>query len=241
MTVVDREGLLFCKIKWKNNMRIHLKIGSEGKTVPFNHQKMLTGVMHKWMGEENLEHGNISLYSFSMLAGGKKNIKGDGLIFEQGTSFFFSAYNNMLIQEIVKAIQKDPVMFNGLTVREIIIQKDPVFANKETFHVASPVFIKRKRDDGSIKHYKYNEKESSEFLTETLQSKLAEAGLEDKEATIAFDSAYNKAKTKVVHYNGIKNLANICPVIIQGKPGTKAFAWNVGIGNSTGIGFGAIK
>jgi CRISPR/Cas system endoribonuclease Cas6 (RAMP superfamily) len=29
-------------------------------------------------------------------------------------------------------------------------------------------------------------------------------------------------------------------VIIEGKPETKLFAWDVGIGNSTGIGFGAI-
>jgi CRISPR/Cas system endoribonuclease Cas6 (RAMP superfamily) len=34
---------------------------------------------------------------------------------------------------------------------------------------------------------------------------------------------------------------NWCPIIIKGKPETKLFAWNVGLGNSTGIGFGAIK
>ena len=40
---------------------------------------------------------------------------------------------------------------------------------------------------------------------------------------------------------GIENRASICPLIIIAKPETIAFTWNVGIGNSTGIGFGAIS
>lgn len=44
----------------------------------------------------------------------------------------------------------------------------------------------------------------------------------------------------MVTYRGIGNRANMCPVIIDGRPETKAFAWEVGIGNSTGIGFGSI-
>ena len=43
------------------------------------------------------------------------------------------------------------------------------------------------------------------------------------------------------NYNGVENKASWCPVIVEGKPETKAFAWNVGLGNSTGIGLGAIK
>jgi CRISPR-associated endoribonuclease Cas6 len=45
----------------------------------------------------------------------------------------------------------------------------------------------------------------------------------------------------MIIYKGIANKANWCPVIIKGRPETKLFAWNVGLGNSTGIGFGAIK
>ena len=57
---------------------------------------------------------------------------------------------------------------------------------------------------------------------------------------ISFDLTYAKKKIKFINYRGIRNKANLCPVYIKGKPETKAFAWNVGIGNSTGIGFGSI-
>jgi CRISPR-associated endoribonuclease Cas6 len=63
----------------------------------------------------------------------------------------------------------------------------------------------------------------------------------DDNLEIRFEKNYSKAKTKLIAYNGIKNKTNWCPVIIKGKPETKFFAWNVGLGNSTGIGFGAIK
>ena len=76
---------------------------------------------------------------------------------------------------------------------------------------------------------------------ETLLSKMREAGLEeDKTLDIKFDLSYPGKKLKLVRYHGIGNKASFCPVIIKAKPETKRFAWNVGIGNCTGIGFGAI-
>lgn len=45
----------------------------------------------------------------------------------------------------------------------------------------------------------------------------------------------------LIDYRGVKNKASWCPIRIIGNAETKLFAWNAGIGNSTGIGFGAIK
>jgi CRISPR-associated endoribonuclease Cas6 len=64
--------------------------------------------------------------------------------------------------------------------------------------------------------------------------------VEDESLKIRFDTSVNGAKTKIIDYRGIKNRVNMCPVIIEGKPASKEFAWNVGVGNSTGVGFGAI-
>lgn len=222
-------------------MRIHLKISSDGSVVPFDHQKQLTGTIHKWIGKENIEHGNISLYSFSTLTGGEKSIKGKGLVFDENSSFFISAYDSILIKSIIKSVQSDSTMFNGLKVSEIVIQENPDFSDTDYFWVASPVLIKRKVEEGRVKHYVYEEFETASFLAETLRTKMNKVGMEDDTLDIHFDQTYPKAKCRVVHYDGIKNKANICPVIIKGKPETKVFAWNVGIGNSTGIGLGAIK
>lgn len=45
-------------------MRIQLKISPNKEVVPFGYQHLLTGAIHKWLGE-NQEHGSSSFYSFS--------------------------------------------------------------------------------------------------------------------------------------------------------------------------------
>jgi len=218
-------------------MRIHLKIQTENRIIPFDHQSLLTGTIHKWL-DWNDEHGKVSLYSFSRLEGGKA--AKTGLRFEKQTSFFFSAHNPDLIKKLVAGIQTDNTMFNGLSVSEIILQEDPDLTQRELFFVASPVLIKRKVDD-RIDHIIYNDPRSNSCLKETLETKMNEAGINDNTFDVQFEKSYPKAGTKKITYNGIENKASWCPVIIKGKPETKLFAWNVGLGNSTGIGFGAIK
>jgi CRISPR-associated endoribonuclease Cas6 len=218
-------------------MRIHLKIQTTGELIPFNHQHLLTGTIHKWLGW-NAEHGNVSLYSFSQLQGGKATSR--GLRFDRGTSFFISCHNPDLIKKLIGGIQNDPTLFQGLTVIEIIIQEDPDLSERELFFVASPIFIKR-RNGEKVDHIIYNDPRANSCLKETLLSKMENAGLTDDSLQIRFEVDYPKASTKKITYNGVENRASWCPVIIEGKPETKLFAWNVGLGNSTGIGFGAIK
>ena len=82
-------------------MRIHFKINSLKQIVPFNHQHLLTGAIHKWLGW-NQEHGEVSLFSFSRLDGGKR--KKDGLVFEEGSSFFFSAQDSTLAKKLIEGV-----------------------------------------------------------------------------------------------------------------------------------------
>lgn len=218
-------------------MRTHLKIKTSNKIIPFDHQPLLTGTIHKWL-RWNEEHGEISLYSFSQLKGRK--VASEGFKFERETYFFFSSYDSTLIKKMVSGIQADPTMFNGLTVSEIIIQEDPDLSDRNLFNAASPIFIKRRVED-KVDHILFNDTRANACLKETLLTKMNKAGIVDESFDIRFDSSYYKAGTKKITYNGVQNRANWCPVIIEGKPETKLFAWNVGLGNSTGIGFSAIK
>jgi CRISPR-associated endoribonuclease Cas6 len=218
-------------------MRINLRTNLLNTTIPFDHQPLLVGTIHKWLGW-NEEHGKISLYSFSRLEGGKATK--EGLKFENGASFFFSSFENELVKKMIAGIRADSSMFNGLNVSDVIIEEDPDLTNRELFFTASPIFIKRRIED-KIEHILFNNSKAHELLTETLQNKLKQARLNDDSLEIRFESSYPKAETKMVMYKGVGNKANWCPVIIKGKPETKLFAWNVGLGNSTGIGFGAIR
>lgn len=218
-------------------MRIHIQFSRPNQIIPFNHQEILTGVFHKWIGRNNI-HNDISLYSFSRLNGGR--IKDKGLIFPQGAKWFISIYNNELFKKLLSGIVDSPELNWGMRVTDFFVQPEPDFTYQNEFKAASPIFIKRNTENGQ-KYYLYNDLESSLLMTETMKHKMKIAGIRDNGLTIKFNLKYDKPKTAKISYKGIENRANICPVIIIGNQETKAFAWNVGVGNSTGIGFGAIS
>ena len=222
----------------KISMRIHIKTTPNKGLVPFNYQSKMVGVLHKWIGLNEL-HGNPALYSFSWLLNAKP--REDGLNYPDGAKFFISFHDNDYLKQVIKTILQDPEMFLGLKVLDITIQEEPDLTNQTLFQCASPIFLRYSTNGETYKHYTFKDEESGKLLTEKLLFKMELAGLpKDETLDIRFTPSEGYAKIKLIDYKGVKNRVNQCPIIIEGKPETKIFAWNVGIGNSTGIGFGAI-
>ncbi|MBN9383402.1 MAG: CRISPR-associated endoribonuclease Cas6 [Chitinophagaceae bacterium] len=220
-------------------MRLYLALTSCKQVIPFNYQSFVTGAIHKWIGSNNEFHGKPSLYSFSWL----HNVDAykNGLKTHDGSYFFISAHDNDLLKRILEGIQHSPEVCFGINVSEVQIKSTPVFSPEQAFFVASPVLIKKKMDAGQWLHLEYNDPEADKILTGSLQTKLKIAGLSVEGVQVSFDTTYGVPRTKIVRYKEIGNRVNLCPVRIQGSPEQIGFAWNVGVGNSTGIGFGALK
>jgi CRISPR-associated endoribonuclease Cas6 len=219
-------------------MRIHLKLTKNEELIPYNYQSFLTGALHKWMGKENLEHGNVSLYSFSWLQ--NVDTTKEGINLKRDSIFFISGYDELLIKTIVKGIMVDPSVCFGSSVSAIHVEETPVFSTVQRFSNASPVFVRRFEDDKN-NHLSFNDEKAPVILTEIMQRKLSLAGLPTDNVQVSFDRTYPNPCTKVITYKGIGNRVNLCPVIVEGTPEQVAFAWDVGVGHSTGIGFGALK
>jgi CRISPR-associated endoribonuclease Cas6 len=218
-------------------MRIHLHTTPNEQLVSFNYQPKLVGALHKWLGLNEL-HGNPALYSFSWLMNAEASKY--GLNYPTGAKLLMSFYDDECLKQVVRSILKDSEMCYGMKVTDVSIEATPDLADRTVFQWASPVFIRR--FEGEIDtHYTFEDENAGKFMEETLLHKMKIAGLPgDESLKIRFDISSADKRTKVIDYRGIKNRVNLCPVIMEGKPETKAFAWNVGLGNSTGIGFGAI-
>lgn len=224
-------------------MRIHIKTTPSIEIIYYNHMHLLAGVLHKWFGKNDF-HDDISLYSFSGLRGA--DATKNGLNFKNGASFFISCWSADMAKHLVKGIQESPAMFSGLKVKEIILQENPDLLKITYFQLGSPIYIQRNMENMNKKFYYYDDVESGELLKSTLEHKMTLAGMDlDDTLEISFDLTYHRKKTKKIDYlkknKTTKIRASWCPVIIKGKPETKQFAWCVGLGNSTGIGFGSIK
>jgi CRISPR-associated endoribonuclease Cas6 len=219
-------------------MRLYLQVTRNNKPISFNYQSYLTGTIHKWLGY-NEHHGALSLYSFSWFEN-VTIIKNTGIMLDNDSYFFISAYKEELIKQIIRGIMKDPFICFGSEVAEIQIRNTPVFSSTEKFFIGSPIFIKRRLDNRE-KHITFDHPKCNDYLTETLQKKLKAVNLPFENIKVRFDASYFYPKTKIIKYKEISNRANICPIIIEGTPEQIAFAWSVGVGNSTGIGFGSLK
>lgn len=221
-------------------MRIYLQTTPNQETVPFNYQQKLSGVFYTWLGKMNEEHGRMSLYSYSWLKKGR--MTDVGYEFPEGATWFISFYSDETLKNLMRSILNQPQMFNGLTVCDMTIEDIPSLSDRSLFYLGSPVFIQKYTPDlkNNIQ-YTFEDIDADEMLTQTLLHKMELAGIQkDETLRIMFDRSYAKRKTKMISYKGINLRSSICPVIIEGKPESKSFAWNVGVGNSTGIGFGSI-
>lgn len=220
-------------------MRIYAQLSGSTELVDFNYQHKLVGTLHKWLGVNSL-HGSHSLYSFSSLTGGK-NV-GKGLSFNNGTSLFFSFHDKELAKQLLKGILNDPECCYGMRVVDVDIIPSMPNTDRSVFYPGSPIFIKRDDEYHNKKHFTYMDHCSGDLMVDTLRKKMEIAGLPyDETLSIKFDPNAANPKTKLISYRGIKNKVNMCPVCIEAKNYTKEFIWNVGLGNCTGIGFGAIK
>jgi len=225
----------------QSNMRLHLSLTPNKKPVPFNYQHQLTGALHKWLGENEL-HDKISLYSFSWLRGKAERVDG-GLNFPNGAKWFISFWESKYGSDLIQGIVDKPDVLYGMKVDEVKVAKTPSFNNEQRFKVASPVLVRKNVDHESRKHLTFKDDDVDEFLSRALNRKLSEAGLENsfEPLKVTFDKTYPSPKTKLVNLKGTQLRANFCPVIIKGNPKAIEFAWNVGVGELTGSGFGALS
>lgn len=227
-------------------MRLHLQLSPNTAPVRFDYQGRMNGTMYKWFDAPLLRdlHNRTSLYSRSWLDGSRLARDQTHLDFPGGATFFISFHDEAFAEPLIDNIFRAPDAFCGMAVRQITQQPTPDFPARFYFRTASPVLVRQVTDDKSVKHLLYTDPAADELLTSIMRHKLTLAGFDAETLTrtrVSFDRAYKGAKTKLVRIGTIRSRASTCPVIVEGTPESVAFAWNVGVGHSTGSGFGSLK
>jgi len=226
-------------------MRLHFSLSSSTSLVPFSHYHALTGRLHRWLGNNEL-HDGLSLYSLSGLQGG--GARDGGLVFPRGATFFLSAPDTpegtQLIGAVAGAALQDPEVCYGMEVVQIHSESTPEFGSRRVFRANSPIFIRGEKVGDKDPHILFSEPElASELMTKTLRHKLDKAGLGhlSESVKVEFDLDYKSPKIKLIHVKeNFYKKASVCPVLVEGEPEAVRFAWNCGIGNLTGSGFGSL-
>lgn len=222
-------------------MRIQLKLSANTETVPFNHLHQLTGVVHKWLGINEV-HDKTSLYSFGSLRGGKA--QSNGLDFAEGATWNISFFDETFYKKLLKGILENPSVAFGMVVMEAQEIAARPFEKQYVFYTdGGSVLARQKRADGTKEYLFWDSLAANEVLTHLLRKKLALAGFtgEHLNARVAFDRTYSKARTRKISIKGTEHKGSECPIIVEGTPEAIHFAWLVGVGDLTGSGFGALQ
>lgn len=220
-------------------MRLHFRLSANQQPVPFNYQHFLVGAFNKWIGP-NTQHDKISLYSLSWLYDGRA--QNGAVEFANGAHWFVSAYDKAFVGKIIDGALLQPDVCCGLRVEKIEQQEAPHFGKYYAFKTASPVLAKSKSIHNKVRHYIFSDPEADDVLTAALIHKMDVAGFpsEHKKVRVRFDRGSGEARTKLINFKGINNRVSVCPVIVEGTPEAVQFAWTVGVGHSTGSGFGSL-
>lgn len=229
-------------------MRVKIVLTTNKETIPFEYKEAIVHMFHNAIGYNNKIHNGLSLYCLSNLMETTISPNKNGIDCKsklnpnhQESYFYVSAYDNSIIFALINHFEQYPTFFCGMNVSEIHIINFPSYLNDDNpqrFSLGSPVLVK-KEDNGTI-FFKERSEELNNKITYTMNKKMALVGKNDSNFKMYFDSDYKNFKLRQVVYKTTKLICIECPVIIEGNIDTKQFVWDVGVGNSTGLGFGLL-
>jgi CRISPR-associated endoribonuclease Cas6 len=220
-------------------MRLVVHLSPNTSPVNFNYLNETARFFYGHVGIEGL-HGNVSLYSLSFLRNGTPSPEG-GLDFPNGSSFFVSAHDNQIIENLKNNIQTNEHLLNGMKVFATKVYPDIVPETESVRMVLRSPCLLRDEDGFPIMWYM---QEAQERLEEIAKRKMKLANIPLSELESIRPDLRSPIKFKSISYehdgNTIYNKCSLGSAVVKGTPKALTFLWNVGLGESTGIGFGSV-
>jgi len=222
-------------------MRVKFNFSKNTEPVPVNNQSFLNGYIHKCLGENNKYHDSKSDYSISILQGGRINKEDKTLNFNNGGYFTVTSNDNEFIQKLLLGVLTNPELFYGMRFSGVDYIEEKFHSGWNYFITLSPFIVKEYVDK---KNYCFLTLDDSNFQTKLktyLINKLTKIDstldLNDFDVIVE-DRPFNKVKKIVV--KNVVNKANHCQLNIHCNKKVAKLLYTIGIGQSTGSGFGTI-
>jgi CRISPR-associated endoribonuclease Cas6 len=221
-------------------MRLKILLSATNKELPINHQHLVNSFIHRALGKNNEYHDAKSDYSISPLQGGTW-IKGTkNISFKNGGYITISSLDEKFINNILLSLYST-YFYEDIKVNGIEFVDEQFYNGWNHFVTLSPFIIKKY---SSKKDYTFHTIDDEGFevtLKDYLINKITKINpkldLSDFDVKIPYH--VNHKKVKVVVKN-VVNIGNSCHININTNKQVAELLYNIGIGQSTGCGFGTI-
>lgn len=227
-------------------MKLKIEFTRNTELVPFNYVGNLNGYLHKVLGDKNGYHDSLSLYSSSFLHGGRmsqgKNT--NYLEFSRGATWYVSSPDKEFISRFIMNLYNNLDFAFGMKLKNAtVVDYKLKDVDRYVFKTKSPVLIKQKDENRKNVYYTFEDdkKVVSDLLNNLMLKKLTSYGIEaaDDDFNISLDDSYEKKKIRWIQLKTVGNKTSVCPVIVEtSRKDIADFIYNVGVGHSTGAGFG---
>jgi len=222
-------------------MRIKINFSKNTSDVPVHNQSILNSYIHKCLGANNEYHDAKNNYCISHLYGGKLNPDKQTLSFKDGGYITISSLDTNFINKLLIGIINNPMLTNGMTFAGVDHINEKFVDGWNFFATLSPFIIKNNSDKKNYSfltiHDKGFEQEVKNYLINKLKKIDASLDLSDFDVKIPTNNSH---KVKSVLVKNVINKANQCHISIHSNKKVAELLYNIGIGQSTGSGFGTV-
>ena len=219
---------------------------SSREIVPFTYMDDMMKFLHvDVLGENNEFHDTISLYSVSPLFGSKK--VNNGFIFNKGAIWIIRTPDKNIFKHFYKKL-KYAIGNNlkiGLILQSVDFNIDNFVNNKEKIiFKTSPVFLGDNKNKLSKKEhitFKHGIETTTKKIKETFLGKINKLGynINEENFNVEFNMNNKNMKTKSISFGNHYNVCTNNPeIIVTGNSDVIGLFYSLGIGKSTGCGFG---
>lgn len=231
-------------------MRVKINYTKNDTPVPIQNQSYINSYIHrKCLGENNKYHDTKSDYCISKLCGGVRDEITNTLSFKNGGFICVTSNNQTFLGEIIAGTLKNPNLGWGMKFKTFeYINEDFIGSNMKKqqnvwhhFRTLSPFLIREYTDKKNYSEVTLNDTNFSEKVKLYLINKLSAiykdidlTGFEVKHEPRPFD------KIKKILVKNTINSANQCQISIFCTADVAEKIYTLGIGQSTGSGFGTI-
>ena len=223
-------------------MRIKIKFGPNTEKFSKPTNDYVNGFVHNVLGKENKWHDSFSPYSIYAMHGGNFEKESGMIQFPNGGYFIVSSDNEEFISDI----------FCGLaSLTNEKLQSMP-YAGFETYSCGSSSFYdviraENVRVKDKNKEITINDEQFVNVLLEHAKKKLINCGISEEDANSLKFEPFHKEnwKVKMVKMKYGSDKQSITPsstimLVVKGKKIAREKLISLGLGNSTGSGFGFI-
>lgn len=228
-------------------MKLRIEFTKNTEPIPFSYMSSVNGYLHAIMGDNNEYHDKLSHYSTSFLHGSKMANDKKHLNFPNGAIWYISSPDvNFLMNNIVMNIDKHPDFIYGMKLKGInrinTIEFDET--KEHIIKTKSPILLKWYNNETKKNiYYTYEDDDSitSEMMKRIIikKAKLMDKDLDPNDFNIKFNKEYMGKKIAWKSLKNIHHKTSICPIKVKANnKDTLNLIYDLGVGHSTGSGFG---